>query len=116
MKAHKIERNLTYPNHPQQKGVEKNKNMHLIKIFRRMIHDKNILGKFYEEAMKKVTYVINRMPRQGLSYVSLIEKTLKHQTKCNLTSYVSMLLLHIYSNPYTLKFGEESSMLHLYIL
>lgn len=46
LKANKIGRQLTCLNTPQQNGVSKRKNRHLVKVCRSMIHDKNIPKRF----------------------------------------------------------------------
>lgn len=74
LKVHKIKRQLTCPNTPQQNGVSERKNRHLGEICRSMIHDKNVPGQFWAEAMKTATYVINRIPQPSLVYLSPFEK------------------------------------------
>ncbi|KAI3513963.1 hypothetical protein L1887_12232 [Cichorium endivia] len=83
LKAHKIKRQLTCPNTPQQNGVSERKNRHLGEICRSIIHDKNVPGHFWAEAMKTAAYVINRIPQQSLDYVSPFEKLLKIKPNVN---------------------------------
>lgn len=74
LKKHKIKRQLTCANTPQQNGVSERKNRHLGEVSRSMMHDKNIPGRFWAEAMQTAAYVINRIPQQGLKYVSPYER------------------------------------------
>ena len=46
IKKHKIRRQLTCPNTPQQNGVAEHKNRHLAEICRSMLHAKNVHGRF----------------------------------------------------------------------
>lgn len=62
LKEHKIRHQLSCPSTPQQNGVSERKNRHLADISGSMIHDKNIPGRFWAEAMKTASYVINRIP------------------------------------------------------
>ncbi|CAL5324316.1 unnamed protein product [Camellia sinensis] len=56
---------FTCANTPQQNGVAERKNRHLAKICRSMLHAKNVPGRFWAEAMKTATFVINRLPQQS---------------------------------------------------
>ncbi|KAI3826790.1 hypothetical protein L1987_00846 [Smallanthus sonchifolius] len=42
-----------------------------------MIHNKNVPGKFWAEAMRTATYVSNRLPQQGMGYESPFERLFK---------------------------------------
>ncbi|KAL0427813.1 UNVERIFIED_CONTAM: Retrovirus-related Pol polyprotein from transposon RE2 [Sesamum latifolium] len=70
----KIRQQFTCPNTPQQNGVSERKNRHLAEICRSMLHAKNVPGQFWAEAMKTAAFVINRLPQQRLSFLSLFEK------------------------------------------
>lgn len=50
-------------------------------VIGRMMHDENLPGRFWAEAMKTACYVINRTPSQNLQYTSPFERLL--QTKPN---------------------------------
>ncbi|KAJ0778941.1 putative RNA-directed DNA polymerase [Helianthus annuus] len=62
LREHKIRRQLTCPNTPQQNGVSERKNRHLAETCRSIIHAKNVPGRFWAEAMRTTAYVINRLP------------------------------------------------------
>ncbi|KAJ0771566.1 putative RNA-directed DNA polymerase [Helianthus annuus] len=74
LKRKLIRRQLTCPNTPQQNGVSERKNRHLGEVTKSLIHDKNLPGRFWAEAMRAACYVINRVPSQSLGYVSPYEK------------------------------------------
>jgi hypothetical protein len=74
LKQKRIRRQFTCPNTPQQNGVSERKNRHLGEVTRSLIHDKNMPGRFWAEAMYTAGYLINRIPAQGLEYVSPYEK------------------------------------------
>ncbi|KAJ0431334.1 putative RNA-directed DNA polymerase [Helianthus annuus] len=74
LKQKGIKRQLTCSNTPQQNGVSERKNRHLGEITRSLIHDKNLPGRFWAEAMHTAGYVINRLPSQSLDYMSPYEK------------------------------------------
>ncbi|KAD4177986.1 hypothetical protein E3N88_26577 [Mikania micrantha] len=77
-----IRRQLTCPNTPQQNGIAERKNRHLGEVTKSLIHDKNVPGRFWAEAMRAASYVINRLPSQNLGYESPYER-LTH-TKLNM--------------------------------
>nr|GEW88169.1 hypothetical protein [Tanacetum cinerariifolium] len=70
LKQHQIRRQLTCSNTPQQNGVCERKNRHLAEVMRSMMHDKNLPGRFWAEAMRTACYLINRTPSQNLQYAS----------------------------------------------
>lgn len=74
LKQKGIKRQLTCSNTPQQNGVSERKNRHLGEVTRSLIHDKNMPGRFWAEAMNTAGYVINRLPSQSLDYKSPYEK------------------------------------------
>jgi len=64
----------TCANTPQQNGVAERKNRHLAEICRRMLHAKNVLGRFWAEGMRTAAHVINKLPQPRLEFVSPFEK------------------------------------------
>ncbi|KAL4355035.1 hypothetical protein GQ457_06G000650 [Hibiscus cannabinus] len=77
LQEHKIRRQLTCPNTPQQNGVAERKNRHLVETCRSMLHAKNVPGRFWAECMKTTAYVINRLPQAKLGSISPHEKLWK---------------------------------------
>lgn len=59
LKEHKIKRQLTCPNTPQQNRVSERKNVHLSEICRSLLHDKNVPQRFWVKAMQTAEYVVN---------------------------------------------------------
>ncbi|CAJ2635927.1 unnamed protein product [Trifolium pratense] len=57
-----IKRQLTAAYTPQQNGVSERKNRTLLNIVRSMIHAKNVPKRFWPEAVKWATYVMNGSP------------------------------------------------------
>ena len=70
LKEHKIRRQLTCPNTPQQNGVAEHKNRHLAETCRSMLYAKNVPGRFWVECMRTTAYIINRLPHQKLGFKS----------------------------------------------
>ncbi|GMI77806.1 hypothetical protein HRI_001449800 [Hibiscus trionum] len=77
LQEHKIRRQLTCPNTPQQNGVAERKNRHLAETCRSMLHAKNVPGRFWAECMRTAAYVINRLPQAKLGFISPHEKLWK---------------------------------------
>ncbi|KAE8699425.1 hypothetical protein F3Y22_tig00110578pilonHSYRG00054 [Hibiscus syriacus] len=69
----RIRHQYTCANTPQQNGVAERKNRHLAEICRSMLHAKNVSGRFWAEAMRTATFVINRLPQPRLGFVSPFE-------------------------------------------
>jgi transposase InsO family protein len=67
---HKIRRQLTCPNTPQQNGVAERKNRHIAETCRSMLHTKNVPRRFWAECMRTAAYVINRLPQPKLGFRS----------------------------------------------
>ncbi|KAE8681852.1 hypothetical protein F3Y22_tig00111303pilonHSYRG00095 [Hibiscus syriacus] len=70
----RIRHQYTCANKPQQNGVAERKNQYLTEICRSMLHAKNVPGRFWAEAMRTATFVINRLPQPRLGFVSPFEK------------------------------------------
>lgn len=70
LKEHKIRRQLTCPNTPQQNGVAERKNRHLAETCRSMPHAKNVPGRFWAKCMRTAAYIINRLPQPKLGFKS----------------------------------------------
>lgn len=56
LNEHKIRRQLTCPNTPQQNDIAKQKNRHIAEICRSMMHAKNVLGRFWAVYEDNSTY------------------------------------------------------------
>ncbi|KAD5961360.1 hypothetical protein E3N88_12833 [Mikania micrantha] len=72
-----IGRQLTCPYTPQQNGVSERKNRHLAEVSGSLMHSKNVPGQFWAEAMQTAAYVTNRLPQQGLNFLTPYEKLYK---------------------------------------
>jgi transposase InsO family protein len=70
----RIRYQYTCANTPQQNGIAERKNRHLAEVCRSMLHAKNVPGRFWAEAMRTATFVINRLPQPRLEFVSPFEK------------------------------------------
>ena len=79
LKEHKIKRQLTCPNTPQQNGVAERKNRHLAEVCRSMLHARNVPGRFWAECMKTAAHIINRLPQENLGSISPYEKLWKRK-------------------------------------
>ena len=66
---HGIVHQSSCPDTPQQKGVVKSKNRHLLKVARSIMFTTHILKQFWEKAILTVAYLINRMPSQVLYHL-----------------------------------------------
>lgn len=72
----RIRHQFTCANTPQQNGIAERKNRHLAEICRSMLHEKNVPGHFWAEAMNTAAYVINTLPQQRLGFLPPYEKLL----------------------------------------
>ena len=70
---YRIRRQFTCANTPQQNGVAERKNRQLAEICRSVLHAKNVLRKFWVEAMQTAAHVINKLPQPRLGFVSPFE-------------------------------------------
>jgi transposase InsO family protein len=62
LKKHKIQRQLTCHNTPQQNDVAERKNRYIAETCRSMLHTMNVPGKFWAECMRTAVHIINRLP------------------------------------------------------
>ena len=53
---------------PQQNGVAKRKNRHLLEVARCLLFSANVPKSFWDEAVLTATYLINRMPSRTLGF------------------------------------------------
>jgi transposase InsO family protein len=67
---HGIKRQLTTAYTPQQNGVSERKNRTLLNIVRSMLTCKNVPKKFWPEALKWATYVLNRSPTVSVKNIT----------------------------------------------
>ena len=70
LQGYGIRPQFTCANMPQQNGVAERKNRRLAEICRSMLHAKNVLGRFWAEAMRTAAHVINKLPQPKLGFVS----------------------------------------------
>jgi transposase InsO family protein len=62
LKEHGIQRKYSCSYSPQQNGVVERKNMHIAKITRAMLNEKNLSNYFWVEAVATIVYIMNRTP------------------------------------------------------
>jgi hypothetical protein len=62
LKEHGIQRKYSCSYSPQQNGVVKKKNKHIVEITRAMLNEKNLLNYFWAEAVTIVVYIMNQTP------------------------------------------------------
>ena len=74
LRENRIHRQFTCSNTPQQNGVDERKNKHLVEVCQSMLHAKNVSRQFWAEAMKTAAFIINRLPKQKLCFLSPFEK------------------------------------------
>ena len=55
---------------PQQNGVAERKNRHLLEVARANMFTNNVPKQFWEEAVLRATYLINRMPSRVLKFLT----------------------------------------------
>jgi len=70
----RIRHQYTCANTPQHNSVAERKNWHLVKICRSMLHAKNVPGRFWAEAMRTASFVINKLSQSRLGFVSPFKK------------------------------------------
>ena len=61
MEAHEIIDQTTCSNTPQQNGVAKRKNHHLLEVVRALLIEAQMLLSYWGEAPTSATYLINRV-------------------------------------------------------
>jgi hypothetical protein len=62
LKEHGIQRKYSCSYSPQQNGVVERKNMHIVKIARAMLNEKNLPNYFWVEAIATTLYIMNQTP------------------------------------------------------
>ena len=62
---------------PQQNGIAKRKNRHLLEVGRALMFHMNVLTHIWEDAILTSCYLINRMPTRVLNYATPLQ-TLKN--------------------------------------
>ena len=77
LKEHKIRRQLTCPNTPQQNGVAERKNRHLAEVCRSMLHARSVPGRFWAECMRTTAHIINRLPQENMGFISPFQRLWK---------------------------------------
>jgi hypothetical protein len=74
LKEHGIQRKYSCSYSPQQNGVVKRKNMHIVEITCAMMNEKNLPHYFWTEAIATVVYSVNRTPTTTIRGMTLEEK------------------------------------------
>ena len=72
LRDYKMHYQYTCANTPQQNGIAKQENQHLLKIFQSMVHTNNVPGRFWAEAMKTAAHMINKIPQPKRQFVVFI--------------------------------------------
>jgi hypothetical protein len=60
-------------NTPEQNGVAKRKNRHILEVTRCLIFEMNVLRYLWGEATQTATYLINRMPLRVVDFSTSLE-------------------------------------------
>lgn len=63
LKESQIHQQYTCANTPQHNGIVERKNRHLAKICCSILYAKNVLRRFWDEAMRNATIVSNKLPQ-----------------------------------------------------
>ena len=66
----------SYPNTPQQNGISKRKNRHLLETAQSLIFTTNVPKQFWRDAILAATYLISRLPSQVLNYQTRLDHLL----------------------------------------
>jgi hypothetical protein len=74
LKEHRIQRKYSCSYSPQQNGVVERKNMHIAKITRAMLNEKNLPNYFWAEAIATIVYIMNRTPTVVVHGMTFEEK------------------------------------------
>jgi transposase InsO family protein len=74
LKEHGIQRKYSCSYSPQQNGVAKRKNRHIVEIARAMLNEKNLPIYFWVEAVAIIVYIMNRTPTTVIHGMTLEEK------------------------------------------
>jgi transposase InsO family protein len=59
LREHGIQKKYSCSYSPQQNGVAKRKNRHIVEIARAMLNEKNLLNYFWVEAVTTTVYIMN---------------------------------------------------------
>jgi len=62
LKEHGIQRKYSHSHSPQQNGVVKRKNKHIVEITHAMLNEKNLPNYFWAEAIAIAVYIMNQTP------------------------------------------------------
>jgi hypothetical protein len=74
LKEHRIQRKYSCSYSPQQNGVAKRKNRHIVEIARAMLNEKNLPNYFWAETLATIVYIMNRTPTMAVHGMTLEEK------------------------------------------
>ncbi len=74
LKEHGIQRKNSCSYSPQQNGVAKRKNMHVIEITRAMLNEKNLSNYFWAKAVTTAIYIMNQTPTTAVHGMTPEEK------------------------------------------
>jgi len=93
---HGIQRKYSCSYSPQQNGVAERKNMHIAKIARAMLNEKNLPNYFSVEALAIVVYIMNRTPTTAIHGMTLEEKfTCKKPNVSHLIVFGCIAYVHV---------------------
>jgi hypothetical protein len=82
---------------PQHNGVVERKNMHIIKITRAMLNEKNLSNYFWAEVVTTVFYIMNRTPTMIVHRMTFEEKiTGKKSDVSHLRVFSCITYVHVH--------------------
>jgi transposase InsO family protein len=74
LKEQGIQRKYSCSYSPQHNGVAKRENMHIVKIARAMLNEKNLPNYFWAKAVAIIIYIMNQTPITVIHGMTLEEK------------------------------------------
>jgi hypothetical protein len=93
---HGIQRKYSCSYSPQQNGIVERKNMHIAKITRAMLNEKNLPNYFWVEAVATIVYIMKQTPTTIVHGMTLEEKfTSKKLDVSHLRVFGSIAYVHV---------------------